>query len=47
MTSLSKDGVQFLDEKGLTIGGYESAWLAKVSAYILEQVTFCTYSNSY
>jgi hypothetical protein len=23
------DGDQFLDEKGLTIGGYESAWLAE------------------
>ena len=33
------DGDQSLDEKGLTIGGYESAWLADlVAAYILEQV---------
>jgi hypothetical protein len=31
------DGDQSLDEKGLTIGGYESAWLADlVVAYILE-----------
>jgi hypothetical protein len=33
------DGDQSLDEKGLTIGGDESAWLADlVAAYILEQV---------
>jgi hypothetical protein len=33
------DGDQSLDEKGLTIGGYESAWLADlVAAYILEQL---------
>jgi hypothetical protein len=31
------DGDQSLDEKGLTIGGYESAWLADL-VYILEQV---------
>jgi hypothetical protein len=33
------DGDQSLDDRGLTIGGYESAWLADlVAAYILEQV---------
>lgn len=33
------DGDRSLDEKGLTIGGYESAWLADlVAAYILEHV---------
>ena len=33
------DGDRSLDEKGLTIGGYESAWLADlVAAYILENV---------
>jgi hypothetical protein len=26
------DGIQSLDEKGLTIGGYESAWLADLVA---------------
>jgi hypothetical protein len=32
-------GDQSLDEKGLTIGGYESAWLADlVAAYILAEV---------
>jgi hypothetical protein len=32
------DGDQSLDEKGLTMGGYESAWLADlVAAYILGQ----------
>jgi hypothetical protein len=33
------DGDQSLDEKGLTIGGYESAWLADlVAMYILADV---------
>jgi hypothetical protein len=33
------DGDQSLDEKGLTIGGYESGWLADlVAAYILVEV---------
>lgn len=33
------DGDQSLDEKDLTIGGYESAWLADlVAAYILAEV---------
>jgi hypothetical protein len=33
------DGDQSLDEKGLTIGGNESVWLADlVTAYILKQV---------
>jgi hypothetical protein len=41
------DGDQSLDEKGLTIGGYESAWLADlVAAYILAEVDEERFSNA-